>query len=163
MIPLCGYSPTAGVLERIYCDKQCITVNYKLIQLEIWKHLMSVIGAIVNLYHLRQIAAALLEQLTMLLDLLESKKIVLFFIIRCCTIYCTAGTIFTSLYFKLFYMTCVAYLLHSCAIKVKSHFEDVDQLIANVKSPTSKNKTRQAKFAAIGFPPQPVVTRIYLN
>jgi len=32
-------------------------------------------------------------------------------------------------------------------MKVKSHFEDVDQLIAEVKLVTVKNKTRQAKFA----------------
>ena len=39
---------------------------------------------------------------------------------------------------------------------IKSHFEDVDQLIAKVKAVTIKNKTRQAKFSAIGCPPQPV-------
>ena len=44
-------------------------------------------------------------------------------------------------------------------MKVKYYSEDVDQLIAKVKSATVKNKTRQAKFATIGFPPQPVVRR----
>ena len=44
-------------------------------------------------------------------------------------------------------------------MKVKSHFEDIDQLIANVKSATVKNKTRQAKFAPIGCMSQPVVKR----
>ena len=47
-------------------------------------------------------------------------------------------------------------------MKIKSHFEDVDQLIAKVKAVTIKNKTRQAKFSAIGYPPQPVPTR-WLN
>ena len=42
---------------------------------------------------------------------------------------------------------------------MKSHFEDVDQLIAKVKAVTIKNKTRQAKFSAIGHPPKPVPTR----
>ena len=60
---------------------------------------------------------------------------------------------------KLFHMTCVAHLLHNCVMKIKSHFEDVDQLIAKVKAVTIKNKTRQAKFSAIGYPPQPVPTR----
>ena len=41
----------------------------------------------------------------------------------------------------------------------QSHFEDVDQLNANVKAVTIKDKTRQAKFSAIGYPPQPVPTR----
>ena len=44
-------------------------------------------------------------------------------------------------------------------MKIKSHFKDVDQLIAKVKAITIKNKTRQAKFSAIGYPPQPVPIR----
>ena len=44
-------------------------------------------------------------------------------------------------------------------MKIKSHFEDVDQLIAKVKAVTIKNETRQAKFSAIGYPTQPVLTR----
>ena len=70
-----------------------------------------------------------------------------------------AGITLKSLYPKLFHVTCVAHLLHNCAIKIKSHFEDVDQLITKVKAVTIKNKTRQAKFSVIGCPPQPVPTR----
>ena len=54
-----------------------------------------------------------------------------------------------SLYPKLFHVTCVAHLLHNCAMTIKSHFEDVDQLIAKVKAVTIKNIARQAKFAAL--------------
>ena len=43
-----------------------------------------------------------------------------------------AGITLKSLYPKLFYVTCVAHLLHNCAMKIESHFEDVDQLIAKV-------------------------------
>ena len=43
--------------------------------------------------------------------------------------------------------------------EIKSHFEDVDQLIAKVKAVTIKNKTRQAKFSAIGYQPLPIPTR----
>ena len=43
-------------------------------------------------------------------------------------------------------MTCAAHLLYNCAIKVKSHFEDVDQLIAMVKSATVKNKPDKPNF-----------------
>ena len=64
-----------------------------------------------------------------------------------------------SLYPKLFHVTCVAHLLRDCVMKIKSHFEDVDQLIAKVKAVTIKNKIRQAKFSAIGYPLQPVPTR----
>ena len=42
-------------------------------------------------------------------------------------------------------------------MKIKSHFQDVDQLIAKVISATIKNKIRQAKFVTIGYPPQIVV------
>ena len=56
-------------------------------------------------------------------------------------------------------MTCVAHLLHNSAVKIKSYFEDVDQLIAKVKAVTIKNKSRQTKFSAIGYPPQPVQIR----
>ena len=44
-------------------------------------------------------------------------------------------------------------------MKIKSYFEDVNQLIAKVKTVTIKNKTRQAKFSAIGYPPRPVPTK----
>ena len=69
------------------------------------------------------------------------------------------GITIKSLYPKLFHVTCVAHLLYNCAMKIKSHFEDVDQLIAKVKVVTIKNKTKQANFSAIGYPPQPVPTR----
>ena len=70
-----------------------------------------------------------------------------------------AGITLKSLYPKLFHVTFVAHLLHNCAMNIKSHFENVDQLIAKVKVVTIKNKTRQAKFSAISYPPQPVSTR----
>ena len=63
------------------------------------------------------------------------------------------------MYPKLFCVTCLAYLLHNCATKVKSLFEDVDQQIARVKSATIKNKTRQAKFSTVSCPPQPIIRR----
>ena len=53
-----------------------------------------------------------------------------------------AGIRLKSLYPKLFRVTCVAHLLQNCALKIKSHFEDVDQLIANIKAVTIKNKTK---------------------
>ena len=49
-------------------------------------------------------------------------------------------------------MTCVAYLLHNCIMKVRSHFDGVDQPIAKGKLVTVKNKTTQTRFATIGHP-----------
>ena len=69
-----------------------------------------------------------------------------------------AGITLKSLYPKLFPVTYEAHLLHNCAMKIKSHFKDVDQLIAKIKAVTIKNETRQAKFSAIGYPLQPVPT-----
>ena len=43
-------------------------------------------------------------------------------------------------------------------MKIKSHFEDADQLIAKIKAVIIKNKTIPAKFSAIGYPHQPVPT-----
>ena len=70
-----------------------------------------------------------------------------------------AGIKLKSLYPKLFHVTCVADIWHNCAMKIKSHCEDVDQLIAKVKAVTFKSNTRQAKFSAIGYPSEPVPTR----
>ena len=70
-----------------------------------------------------------------------------------------AGITLKSLYPKLFHVTCVTHLLHNCAMKIESHFEHVDRPVAKVKAITIKNKTRQARFSAIGYPPQPVPTR----
>ena len=97
----------------------------------------------------------------MLLEILESTK-------ASSACYClsdaekymiAAGITLKSLYPKLFHVMCVAHSLHKCAMKIKSHVEDVDQLIAKVKAVTIKNKTRQAKFSAIDYPHQPVPTR----
>ena len=48
-----------------------------------------------------------------------------------------AGTTLKPLYPKLFHVTCVAHLLHKFAMNIKSHFENVDQLIAKVKAVTN--------------------------
>ena len=42
-------------------------------------------------------------------------------------------------------------------MSVKSHCDDVNQLIEKDKSTTAKNKTGRAKFTIIGCPPQLVV------
>ena len=93
----------------------------------------------------------------LLLEVLESTEASACYCLMLRNIYKIYNT--KSLYPKLFHVTCLAHLLHNCAMKIKSHFEDVDQLNAKTKAVTIKNKTRQAKFSAIGYPPQPVVTR----
>ena len=53
-----------------------------------------------------------------------------------------ADATLTFLHPELFHGTCVAHLLHNCAMKVKFHFEDVDQLF---ESQISKLKTKPDK------------------
>ena len=43
-------------------------------------------------------------------------------------------------------------------MKVGSHFQDVDQLIAKAKLVEVKNRTRPARFATIDHSPQPDLT-----
>ena len=49
--------------------------------------------------------------------------------------------------------------MYNCALKIKSFYMEVDDLIAAVKASVVKNKTRAADFDVCGRPPQPVVTR----
>ena len=70
-----------------------------------------------------------------------------------------AGQTLKNMYPQLFHVTCIAHLLHNCALRVKANYPAVDDLIACVKAATVKNKTRQAMFEAIGMPPQPIITR----
>ena len=60
-----------------------------------------------------------------------------------------AGAILQSLYPKLFHVTYVDNIFHNCTVKVKSHFYNVDQLIAKVKLATRENKTRRYKVLTI--------------
>ena len=70
-----------------------------------------------------------------------------------------AGKTLKNMYPQLFHVTCVAHLLHNCALRVKAKYPAVDDLIACVKAATVTNKTRQAMFEAFGKPPQPITTR----
>jgi len=71
----------------------------------------------------------------------------------------SAGQVLKTMYTQLFHVTCVAHLLHNCAMKVKTKYAAVDNLIATVKALTVKNRERRDLFRIIGQPPQPVVTR----
>ena len=80
----------------------------------------------------------------MLLEILESTEAS--FACYCLmprNIMIAAGITLKSLYPKLFPVMCVAHLLRNCAMKIKSHFEDVDQLIAKIKAVTIKKKTNR--------------------
>ena len=101
---------------------------------------------------MRQIATALLERLSMHLDLVESAETLCLLSCDAAKYMVAAGATPKCLYPKLCHVTRVAHLLHNCAIKIKSHFEDVGHLIGKGKSATIKNKTRQAVCYANNLP-----------
>lgn len=70
-----------------------------------------------------------------------------------------AAKILENLYPKLHHVTCFAHLIHNAAMKIKSNFQNVDNLIACVQASIVKNKTRRAQFSEIGTPPSVIVTR----
>ena len=78
---------------------------------------------------------------------------------------CKAEKLLKEMYPKLLHVTCIAHLLHNYAIRIKSSYPEVDNLIASIKSSIVKNRTRAAQFDTLGIPPAPVVTRwgIWIN
>lgn len=71
----------------------------------------------------------------------------------------SAGSTLKKLYPNLFHVTCIAHLLHNCALQIRSYYSDIDNLIARMKAATVKNKERKARFEEIGAPPEPILTR----
>ena len=61
----------------------------------------------------------------------------------------------------LMHVTCVAHLLHNCAMRVRAHFKNIDKIMATIKAATIKNKDRKKDFydAGLPSPSDPVITR----
>ena len=72
------------------------------------------------------------------------------------------GKTLKELYPSLMHVTCVAHLLHNCAMRVRAHFKNIDKIIATIKAATIKNKDRKKDFhhAGLPSPPDPVITRL---
>ena len=73
----------------------------------------------------------------------------------------SAEKTFKELYPSLMHVTCVAHLLHNCAMRVRAHFKNIDEVIATIKAATIKNKDRKKDFhdAGLSSPLDPVITR----
>lgn len=71
----------------------------------------------------------------------------------------SAGKTLKNLFPRLFHITCLAHLMHNCALRIKSKFSSADAIIAAIKAATVKNKSRETDFCNIGKPPTPIVTR----
>ena len=72
-----------------------------------------------------------------------------------------AGKTLKELYPFLMHVTCVAHLLHNCAMRVRARFKNIDEIIATIKAATIKNKDRKKDFHDAGLPsaPDPVITK----
>ena len=73
----------------------------------------------------------------------------------------SAGKTLKELYTSLMHVTSVAHLLHNCAMRVRAHFKNIDEVIATIKAATIKNKDRKKDFhdAGLPSPPDPVITK----
>ena len=71
----------------------------------------------------------------------------------------SAANTMKMLYPNLHNITCITHMLHNCALKIRSYYPEIDNLIACVKATTIKNRSRKECFKSIGVPPQPIVTR----
>ena len=72
-----------------------------------------------------------------------------------------SGKTLKKLYSSLIHAKCVAHLLHNGAMHVRTHFKNIDKVIATIKAATIKNKDRMKDFhdAGLPSPPDPVITR----
>ena len=51
-----------------------------------------------------------------------------------------------ELYPSLMHVTCVAHLLHNCAMRVRAHFKNIDEIITTIKAATIKTKIARKIF-----------------
>ena len=62
---------------------------------------------------------------------------------------------------RTYYITALTKLIHNCAMRVRAHFKNIDEVIATIKAATIKNKDRKKDFHDAGLPSPPdlVITR----
>ena len=72
-----------------------------------------------------------------------------------------AGKTLKKLYPTLMHVTCIAHLLHNCAIRIRAFFKNIVDVVTTIKAATIKNKYRKNDFCEAGLlsPPVPVITR----
>ena len=60
-----------------------------------------------------------------------------------------AGKTLKEFYPSLMHVTCVAHLLHNCAMRVRAHFKNIDEIIATIKAATIKTKIARKIFMMV--------------
>ena len=74
----------------------------------------------------------------------------------------SAGKTLKELYPSLMHVTCVAHLLHNCAMRVRAHFKNIHEVIATikaVKAATIKDCKKDFHDAGLPSPPDPIITK----
>ena len=66
-----------------------------------------------------------------------------------------AGKTLKELYPSLMHANCVAHLRHNCAMHVRAHFKNIDEVIATIKAATIKIRERKKGFHDAGLPHPP--------
>ena len=66
------------------------------------------------------------------------------------------GKTLKELYPSLIHVTCVVHLLHNCAMRVRAHFKNIDEIIATIKN---KYRKKDLHDAGLPSPSDPVITR----
>ena len=61
-----------------------------------------------------------------------------------------------ELYPTLIHITCIAHLLHNCAMRVRAFLKNVGVVVATKNAATIKNKDRKNDFCEAGLPSPPV-------
>ena len=67
----------------------------------------------------------------------------------------SAGKTLKELYPSLMHVTSFAHLLHNCAMRVRAHIKNIDEVIATIKAATIENKHRMKDFHGAGVPSPP--------
>ena len=72
-----------------------------------------------------------------------------------------AGKTLKELHPTLMHVTCIAHLLHNCAMQVRANLKNIDDVVATMKPATIKIKNRKKDFYKTGLPlcADPVITR----
>ena len=60
-----------------------------------------------------------------------------------------------ELYPSLMHVTCVAHLLHNCAMRVRARFKNIDEIIATIKN---KDRNKDFRDAGLPSPHDPLIT-----
>ena len=67
-----------------------------------------------------------------------------------------AGKTLKESYPTLMHVTCIAPLLHNCAMRVRAFFKNIDDVVVTIKAAAIKNKDRKNDFSEAGLPSSPV-------